>query len=91
MNKLKLVSGHEGCLQLSNEAKDRTFAIRFDGCIHIDDYCNETTYDTFDTFDSVTNLEFHDYLHICDLDEFIEQLIEVKHRAKEHFGENWPK
>ena len=55
--------------------------VRFDGCIHFNRCYNEP--ESFN--DSMTN-----YLHICDIDEIINRLQELKKAALKHFGENWP-
>ena len=30
------------------------------------------------------------YIHICELDDFIERLIQLRDEAKKHFGAKWP-
>lgn len=84
INLNKLPESHEACLQLSNDSKDFRFAIRFDGCVHIERYMNGQT------FESKNPGSDRDYLHICDLREFIETLEEVERQAINHFGKEWP-
>ena len=52
------------------------FDVRFDGCVHIRRWHNRVEGEKDDC----------DYMHICDLDEFIAHLDEVRAKAKEHFG-----
>jgi hypothetical protein len=51
--------------------------VKWDGCIHFNRYY---LYDPEP-----------DYLHICDLDEFIQQLQELRDAALLHFGTPWPR
>ena len=32
-----------------------------------------------------------DYMHVCDIDEMIERLTELREMARVHFGEHWPR
>lgn len=51
-----------------------SFDVRLDGCVHITREWSKGDLD---------------YLHICELDEFIKMLEEAKAKAIEHF-EQWP-
>jgi hypothetical protein len=73
------------CLELvRREFKDSHFIVKFDGCIHMSTYCNG------DRYDDNPSPENTDYLHICDLDDMISLLQEVRAKAKAHFGKDWP-
>ena len=61
-------------------------SIKWDGCIHFNQVSNEP-YDL--TTDKVKEIQLEEYLHICDIDDFIEQLKQLKKAGQEHFGE-WP-
>ncbi len=60
--------------------------VRFDGCIHLDHAANSSF-----TNDPARkeSLECDDYIHICDVDDFIARLLELKRLAKLHFGDSW--
>ena len=49
--------------------------VKWDGCVHIFRYLNGSTANTFDESDV-------DYLHVCDLDEFAESLMELAQETK---------
>lgn len=51
-------------------------AVKWDGCVNL-----------WRTYDGPKE---RDYIHICDLDEYIEQLIALRDAAKAHFKDNWP-
>ena len=55
-------------------------SVRYDGCINLNRYFNEPN----DADPSNT-----DYIHICDLDDFIERLQALKLLAQVRFG-RWP-
>lgn len=52
--------------------------VRRDGCVHIYKHYELPALDS-------------DYVHICDLQEFIDRLEALKARAIETFGEHWGK
>jgi hypothetical protein len=60
--------------------------VKWDGCIHYNRYYNHPKQDQ----EARPEDELSDYLHICDLDEEIERLRELKEHALAHFGE-WPR
>lgn len=55
-----------------------TASVRKDGCIDFVKYFNEIGGEDCDCY------------HICDIDEYIEKLIELKKLAMKHFGQFWP-
>lgn len=55
--------------------------IRNDGCIHFRKAYNSP----FPKDD-----EDQDYIHICDIDEYVKILLALKEKAIEHFGNDWP-
>lgn len=57
-------------------------SVKFDGCIHLRRAYNAP----FPKDD-----EDQDYIHICNIDEYIKQLVSLKEKAIEHFGEDWNK
>jgi hypothetical protein len=58
--------------------------VKWDGCIHLNRYHNLPYPQPKDDRHALS-----DYLHICELDEFIEAMIALRDRAKEYFGA-WP-
>ena len=60
--------------------------VKWDGCIHFHQYSNVPLPR------KVNNKEqLHDYLHICDIDDIIKRLTQLKAVAQQHFGKDWPK
>lgn len=56
--------------------------INFDGGVHL-----RKAYNT--PFPQDKEDEMEDYIHICDIDEMIEQLLKLKEIALKHFGSDW--
>ena len=52
--------------------------VRFDGCVHLH-------MDSMDWNTGEPDREDSDYMHICDLDDFIKALQELRESAREHF------
>lgn len=67
----KQPESNEGTLVVISSA-ERHYGFRFDGCLHITD---------------IDEPDSQDYLHICDVIGFIEDLQELVKMHKEHFGE----
>ena len=65
-------------MYVSSLNKEWSADVRFDGCVHLRRYYN-----------SPGPHADQDYLHICDLDEFIAQMQELRELAKAHF-DDWP-
>lgn len=63
-------------MELVNENNDLTVRAKWDGCCDIKKYSDEVTKDNID------------YIHICELQEFINNLQEVVNLAKENFSED---
>lgn len=59
--------------------------VKWDGCIEFRRYFNEPR-----DLQTDKPTDMVDHIHICDLDKMIEQLNQLKGKAKEHFGEEWP-
>jgi len=70
-------------LILVNE--DKTFQIRitFDGCYHIENFCNGYN---ADTEKEALETDNRDYMHICDINVFIKELQDCRHKAIKHFN-----
>ena len=73
----------EFSLTLENKEEAIKYDIRLDGCIHIKRFWNGNL------IDSSKNADM-DYLHICELDKFIEELQAVKLCAVAYFNNKWP-
>lgn len=71
----------EHALSLTNEHKNFQLTARWDGCVDIRNSCNGFV--VGDTSNDQSNMQ--DYIHICDLDEFIKQLQELNEKAKAKF------
>ena len=66
-------------LKIDDPEKCYDAVVKWDGCIDLyKRYPNELEDDP-------------DYVHICDLDDFIARLLELKRIALQHFGEDWPR
>lgn len=71
-------------LELRSTGHDEwKFNPRWDGCVHIERFSNGDTPDKHSE-------ENRDYLHVCDIDDFIARLVEAKEIARKKFGEQWP-
>ena len=54
--------------------------VKWDGCVHLNrDYLVDAGKEANT-----------DYIHICDLDQFIGELQALSVKAKAHFGDPWP-
>lgn len=60
--------------------------VKWDGCIGFTRYHNNS-------MDSIPSdkpwNDFQDNIHICDLDELIKRLQDLKEEAIKHFGQDW--
>lgn len=77
--KITKVIGDENspaCIRLEDEQGGWSADVKFDGCIHFNRH--------YDSTDS-------DYIHICDVDEMIKTLQDIKQKALDTFGDQWPK
>ena len=66
-------------LDLRNSENNLQIDITWEGCAHISMLSNGVTFDS----PCEDQIKERDYVHICDLAEFIEQLQEAYNRAKE--------
>ncbi len=66
-------------LDLRNPENTLRIDIKWDGCVNIDLLHNEITFDS----SLKDQNEERDYIHICNLQKFIDQLQEAYNRAKE--------
>lgn len=57
--------------------------IKWDGCVHFYRSHNGAQ------LDAIGSLENIDYIHICEIDDMIMRLQELKRMALEHFGNDW--
>lgn len=58
-------------------------SIKWDGCINLNRVHNVPLPVTDE------HPQLVDYIHICELDDMIERLEELRDKAREHFGEDW--
>ena len=72
-------------LVLIGEGGWRKAIVRFDGCIHYDRYHNYPYVKGEDPPES----QVIDYLHICSIDEEIENLKAIRAMALDFFGPDW--
>lgn len=77
---MKVIAEREYVLECSNDEKDIHIYAKWDGCCDIRRYWNGDTYETGDTTGD------SDYIHICDLREFIKLLTEVADKAQQMEG-----
>lgn len=63
-------------------------SVKFDGCIHYNKIYN-TSYNENGEYFKPEDSECEDYIHICDIDDMIKQLQEIKAMALAHFGDKW--
>lgn len=75
---MKLHEETEHSLSLVNDDRNLQLIARWDGCVDIRNWANG------DTVDTPVSDEM-DYIHICELAEFINQLQELEAKAKEKF------
>jgi hypothetical protein len=80
---------HEACLCLVDKSGWWDVFVKFDGCVHIRAYSNAARDDQH-KLPSPLREDSTDYMHICDLDEFIAGLQALRAAAVQHFGEGWP-
>ena len=67
--------------ELTNESKNLTMSLKWDGCVNLKMYNNGDTYEKY-TADNI------DYIHICELKVFIEELQRAFDIAKARFDKN---
>ena len=72
---MQIIKETDYVLECSNEYKDMHVYAKWDGCCDIRRYYNGDTYETENVID-------RDYIHICDLREFIAFLAEVADKAQ---------
>ena len=70
-------------IELKDPEGWRSAAVKWDGCIHYYRYFNNPL------DDENRDDEDTDYIHICDIDDEIERLTQLRDIAKEHFGNDW--
>ena len=83
MPELRVVRQTEYCVDFANEYGDFFVTAKWDGCCHIYRYYNGATFE--DKRPDDPNSE-SDYIHICDLREFISFLTEVADKAERILG-----
>jgi hypothetical protein len=67
-------------------------SIKWDGCIHLNHAGNVPFSKDYGlSNEKRSDLACDGYIHICDLDEYIENLIALRDMARKHFGEDWDK
>lgn len=65
----------------------RRACVKWDGCIHFDSFANVPLELSPDRKDPAC---VDSYIHICEIDEMIEDLQAIKKLALEHFKGEWP-
>lgn len=80
---LELTGNLEGC---DPAEAWRRVSVKWDGCIHFNALANVPENCRTSKEDGHADC----YIHICDIDEMIADLQEIKRRAQEHFGPQWP-
>jgi uridine kinase len=68
---------------VNKDYRDESVSIKWDGCVHLHKYWNGYTVDDPHSEEKANN---SDYIHICDIDEMIEKLQELKEVAKVKFS-----
>jgi hypothetical protein len=74
---------NDGCLTLRNKDNTIDVLVKFDGCI------NFTRYENGYNAESPEGLGDEDYIHICDVDEMIKLLEEIKQKASNYFNNEY--
>lgn len=74
-------SSDEYQIELISEYKDYHVIAKWDGCIDL-----RKSYNSSDATDP--NNKDKKYIHICDIDEFIKVLFEIKEKAQSWFGDH---
>lgn len=90
MSDLKIIEGeftHRGNCSIKSEDGTKEFNARFDGCVHIHDYNDNNIENGIVEIEAGRKMV---YMHICDLEKYIEDLQKVRELAKKHFGDKWP-
>jgi hypothetical protein len=68
---------------------DAIACVKSSGCIHFL-YAHSGHFNQGeDDFQSAHNGENGTYIHICEIDKWINMLTSLKSKAKEHFGSEW--
>lgn len=70
--------------------------VKWDGCIHFNHAVNAPFCEEFGFHDEPKKREdssggCDEYIHICDINELIEVLTELRDKSKQYFGEEWSK
>ena len=78
---VKVVEQSKYVLECCNEHKDMHVMARFDGCCHISRFYNGYTYE-----DENIPEDDVDYIHICNIREFITFLTEIADKAEQIEG-----
>lgn len=78
---MEIIKQEEYCLECCNEYRDFHVYAKWDGCCDIHRYYNGYVYGDKDVPDDEI-----DYIHICDLREFINFLTEIADRAEQIEG-----
>lgn len=83
-NITKSHKGHPLSIEIRNDSNNLRIHAKWDGCCDINIYSNGTTPD-----DKITaeNIDDVDYIHICEMQEFIDELQQLIDLAKENFDE----
>ncbi|RXZ77996.1 hypothetical protein EBB07_28465 [Paenibacillaceae bacterium] len=73
---------------VGSEYNNTEVSIRWDGCINLWSYYNGYSPDDEDSKEKGENCH---YIHMCDIDDMINKLTELKKIAKENFSEKYYK
>lgn len=77
---MKIIRQEKHVLECCSEEKDFHVYAKWDGCCDITRYYNGNTYETGDSEGD------NDYIHICDLREFIRFLTDIADEAEQIKG-----
>ena len=73
-------------IDLLSEDQFYRACVKADGCIHFYQSCNGR-FNEEGVHEPEKDTE--DYIHICDVEQWIERLTSLRDWAKRHFGEEW--
>ena len=82
----KATTASDARLSLESDCGYWMVNIKYDGCVDIERAHNVRFGDETPENDHMC---LRDYLHICDWDDFVEEMGSIKGLAEAHFGKGW--